>query len=167
MRRNSGVLAWAALVVGAATCAGQERPTPEKLPAPVPAAGRPGAGETPYVAPLPSRPPYPPPLPAVVDPRTGAWRQVYVSPGECVPDIEMQVGGPCPRCGDKLRHPFHGRLSGALLRRHAQASDGAPCSTGEPVGDWAPADPTVVEPLPPRAPAGVTRPVKLGSSRAP
>jgi hypothetical protein len=167
MRRNSGVWAWGALVLGAATCAAQERPAPEMLPGPVPGRPAPGAGETAPALQLPSRPPYPPPLPAVVDPRTGAWRQVYVTPGECVPDVEMQVGGPCPRCGDKLRHPFHGRLRGALLGRHAQASGGAPCSTGEPVEDWVPADPTVVELLPPRAPAGATRPVKLDSSRAP
>src|SRR5438045_1159215 len=104
MRRNSAVLSWVTLVLGAGTCAGQEPlPRPAALPAPPPAAGRPVAVDAAHAVPLDGRVPYPPPLPAVVDPRTGAWRQVFVPPGGCVEQEPwVAVGGPCPHCGDKL-----------------------------------------------------------------
>ncbi|HZY89576.1 MAG TPA: hypothetical protein VFE78_32440, partial [Gemmataceae bacterium] len=106
--------------------------------------------------PLSNRPPYPPPLPAVVDPRTGAWRQVFVPPGGCVEVGAAQVGAPCPRCGDKLRHPFHGRLRDAIRGRHAQPGD-VPDQASGPDEIEVPADPVGVELLPPRVPAAVRR----------
>ncbi len=120
MRRNSRWLAGVALVTVASACAAQEPAHPAVLPGP-PAAAVPPAEA------LSARPPYPPPLAAVVDPRTGAWRQVYVPPGACLDaGPAVLVGGPCPHCGDKLRHPFHGRLRGALFGRHGQHCEGAP-----------------------------------------
>jgi hypothetical protein len=152
MRRNSAVLSWVTLVLGAGACAGQEPPHPAAPPGP--AAGQPGAGETSRWVPLGGRDPYPPPLPAVVDPRTGAWRQVYVPPGACVgQEPWVAVGGPCPRCGQKLLHPFHGRLQGALRGRHARPGDGVPGDPPGPDAEWAPADPGVAQLLPPRLPA--------------
>ncbi len=154
MRRNSRWLAGLALVTLASAGSGQELPHPAVLPGPPPAAVAPRAAELAGGVSLGGRPPYPPPLPAVVDPRTGAWRQVYASPEECVgPGPAVLVGGPCPRCGDQLRHPFHGRLRAALLGRHAQSCQGAPDQPAVPDGVAGPANLAGVEMLPPRVPA--------------
>lgn len=150
MRRNSAVLSWVTLVLGAGACAGQEQmQRPAALPAPRPVADQ-AVVEAPRAVPLSARPPYPPPLPAVVDPRTGAWRQVYVPPGGCV-DQEpwVAVGKPCPRCGQKLLHPFHGRLQGALRGRHARPADGVPHGPSGPDTEWVPADAGAAQLLPP------------------
>jgi hypothetical protein len=153
MRKNSAWLTGVALVTVTSACAGQELPHPTVLPGSPPAAGGPGAGETSRWVPSNCRPPYPPPLPAVADPRTGAWRQVYVPPGECV-DLgpAVQVGVPCRRCGDKLLHPFHGRVRATLLGRHPQAGDGASGQPSGPEGVEALTAPAGIELLPPRVP---------------
>jgi hypothetical protein len=136
MSRTSGVLSWATLLLGAAACAGQElppvpRPTPPgPAEAPPAAAGQPGPARATRQPPLFPREPFLPPQPAVVDPRTGAWLQVYVPPGECPDLVEMRVGKPCFRCREKLLHPFKTHEWGTHFGRHAQcgatASDEAP-----------------------------------------
>jgi hypothetical protein len=153
MRRYTGWLAGVALAFAAAPCGAQDLPSPRKEAGP-PAPVRPPNGEVAAKPLVPLRDPYPPPLPAVVDPRTGAWRQVYVPPGECEgPEVEMRVGRPCPRCGDKLRHPFHGHVWGAVFGRPRQPGDALPGSAVISDASWAPAGPGGVELLPPQLPA--------------
>jgi hypothetical protein len=53
---------------GAAACAAQPVPEPKPLPAPT------SSGDAPVLRAQPSNP-FPPPAPAVVDPRSGAWQQ--------------------------------------------------------------------------------------------
>ncbi len=152
MRRTSGLLAGILGAYAAAACWGQELPEPKTprsgtpagpptragevmRPAPPPA-GQPGGGEAPRLLPPVNRPLYPPPLPAVVDPRTGAWRQVYAPPEDCLgPAAPMRVGLPCPRCGDKLRRLFECPSAGGLFRRHSRAGDAS--STPAPAFDGA------------------------------
>jgi hypothetical protein len=124
MSRTSGVLAWTALVLGAATCAGQELPKPRPSAAGPAKAPAPAAAQPARVPPLFPREPFPPPLPAVVDPRTGAWLQVNVPPDE-VPNLvsEMRVGKPCYRCKEKLLHPFKTHEWGALFGGHSAHCD--------------------------------------------
>jgi hypothetical protein len=167
MSRTSGVLAWTALVLGATACAAQEIPPvapptkpgpgasgPEKVPAP--AAERPAtarASRTPTLFPHDF---FPPPLPAVVDPRTGAWVQVYIPPGECAPLVDMRVGKPCLRCGQKLLHPLQGHERAGFFGRHcpgcgpgagkAVASDGAVLTFGP---DQAELPPPIASTAPP------------------
>lgn len=153
MGRYPGVLAWVTLILGAAACRAQMMPAPKPTPEALPAPKQPAAA-APRPPLLPSRPLYPPPLPAVVDPRTGAWRQVFPGPEACEePEVLMRVGKPCHRCGDKLLHPFHGRLQGALLGRGARPADGA---AGPATLEWAPDEPhgASLPALPPTPVAG-------------
>jgi len=140
MGRNSAWLAWVTLALGPAACGAQELP-PAAAP-PVPHIAPP--------APPVARPLYPPPLPAVADPRTGAWRQVYVPPGACVEvGPAPPVGKRCPRCGDKLLHPFRGHFRGNLFGRHPEPGAGAPCQPDAHEGGATAADHGGAELLPP------------------
>jgi hypothetical protein len=97
-----------ALVLGAARlCQAQELPKPSPLSKdkePPAKAGTPlkavkTADEQPKnpVPVLFPAPPYPPPAPAVVDPRTGAWEQI-TNPVEA----EAEVAGPVVGCGPEI-----------------------------------------------------------------
>ena len=141
MRRTSGWRAALTLALVVAGTASEELPPPNKVPTPPAPAAEKGGREQPAPEEVPIRyplNPFPPPAPPVVDPRTGAWQQVWGGASEGVPL------GP-------------GRKPGLLGRLLHVGRKHGPCPAPAPAGA-VPALPVEDIPAPLQAPVGQSPP---------